>query len=122
MVKLERIHLEKKGLTKFFSPIEVRILEVLWKKPEITSSEIQRRCPDLSLSCIAGTLDRLTKAGFVERETEDGGGRMRFLYSPTTTRQETGMKISERILESLVDTFGLSVMDAFGKIRVRRRP
>ncbi len=121
MVKLDRIHLEKEGLTKFFSPIEVRILEVLWRKPEITSSEIQRRCPDLSLACVAGTLDRLTKTGFVERENKNEAGRARFLYSPTTTKQETGLKISERVVASLVDTFGLSVMDAFGTVRRRRR-
>lgn len=115
MVKLDRIHLEQEGLGKFFSPIEVRILEILWRKPEITSSEIQKRCPDLSLPCVAGTLDRLTKSGFVERENEDEGGRARFLYSPATTLQETGIKISERIYESLVDTFGTSVMDAFAR-------
>lgn len=121
MVKLERIQLEKEGLTKFFSPVEVRILEVLWKQRRVTSSDIQRSCPDLSLACVAGTLDRLTRSAFVKRENSNDSGRVRFLYSPTSTRRETGMRISERVLESLVDTFGASVMDAFGKVRRRRR-
>lgn len=121
MVKIDRVQLDEKGLMKFFSPIEVRILELLWKQRRMTSAEIQRYCSDLSLACVAGTLDRLVKSGFVKREIDRGAERFRFAYSPTTTKKEAGMKISEKILESLVDTFGTSVVDAFGRIRSRRR-
>ena len=121
MVKIERIQLDKKGLTKFFSPIEVRILELLWKREKATSVDIQKCFPNLSVACVAGTLDRLVKSGFVKKEIDRSTKRVRFLYIPTSSKKEAGMRISERILEGLVDTFGISVADAFDKIKARRR-
>lgn len=59
MVKLERISLRNERLKKFFSSNEVRILELLWKGQKLTSAQIQLECEDLSLACVAGTLDRL---------------------------------------------------------------
>ena len=119
MVKLERISLEKKGLTKFFSPNEVRILELLWKKKKMTSTEIQDECNDLSLACVAGTLDRLVKSDFVNRKIDENGHRVRYIYSPIGNREKIGVRISEKIIESLVDTFGTSTIDSIGVARKR---
>jgi len=121
MVKIERFQIDQRGLTKFFSPIEVRLLELLWKLNKATSIEIQKACPDLSVACVAGTLDRLVKTGFVKKEVDISTKRVRYLYSPTSTKKEAETKISERILESLVDTFGTSVVDAFDNVRARRK-
>jgi predicted transcriptional regulator len=121
MVKIERFQIDNRGLGKFFSPIEVRLLELLWKLKKATSIEIQETCPDLSVACVAGTLDRLVKSGFVKKEADKSTKRVRFFYSPTGTKKEAETKISERILESLVDTFGTSVVDAFDNVRARRK-
>ena len=121
MVKIDRFEFDGSGLTKFFSPTEVRILEFLWARKKATSIEIQKFYPDLSVACVAGTLDRLVKSGFVEKEIDRRTKRVRFLYFPTSTKKEAETRISERILESLVDTFGTSVVDAFDRIRSRRK-
>jgi predicted transcriptional regulator len=117
MVKIERISLDKKGLIKFFSPNEARILELLWEKKKMTSTEIQHECNDLSLACVAGTLDRLVKSGFVNRKIDKSENRIRYIYSPIGNKKKVGAKISERIIESLIDTFGTSTIDTIGKIR-----
>jgi predicted transcriptional regulator len=116
MVKLERINLDKKGLKKFFSPNEVRMLELLWKNKKMTSSDIQYECNDLSLACVSGTLDRLVKSGFVNRKLDETEKRIRYIYSPSGDRKNVGTKISNKIFESLVDTFGESAFDSIGKI------
>ena len=120
MVKIERISLEKKGLTKFFSPNESRILELLWEKKKMTSSAIHDEFNDLSLACVAGTLDRLVKSGFVKRKIDESKHRVRYIYSPVGNREKVGIKISEKVIESLVDTFGTTTIDTIGKIRKRR--
>jgi len=117
MVKIERINLEKDGLTKFFSPNEVRILKLLWKRKKMTSPEIQQQCNDLSLACVAGTLDRLVKSAFVKRKIDESKNRIRYIYSPVGNRQKVGIKISEKVIESLVDTFGTSTINTIGKIK-----
>jgi len=121
MVKIERISLNKQGLTKFFSPNEARIMKLLWELHHTTSAEITRECKDLSLPCVAGTLDRLVKSGFARREIDQSENRVRYIYYPTGDRNEIGVKISERIIESLIDTFGDATIDTLGKINGRRK-
>jgi predicted transcriptional regulator len=119
MVKIERISLEKKGLTKFFSPNETRIMELLWKTGKMTSSEIRNELDDLSLACVAGTLDRLVKSGFVNRKIDENKNRISYIYSPIGNKEKVGEKISEKVIECLVDTFGTSTIDSIGKNKVR---
>ena len=111
MVKITRINLVKDGLEKFFSPNEGRILEYIWDHPKTSSSEIQEHMSDLSLACVAGTLDRLVKSGFVDRKLDENSSRLKYQYFPALTREEVGEKLTERVLESLVDTFGVAVTD-----------
>lgn len=120
MVKISRIELDNKGLTKFFSPNEARIMEIIWKNKVITSSQIQKECPGLSLSCVAGTLDRLVKSGIVKREIDTSQKKIRYIYHAKTTKEEFGEQISERIFESLYETFGEVVTNSFGKFREKR--
>ena len=120
MVKIERISLEKKGLTKFFSPNESRIMELLWKNNKMTSSEIKNELDDLSLACVAGTLDRLVKSGYANRKIAENKNRISYIYSPMGTREKVGAKISQKVIESLVDTFGNSTIDAIGRIKKQR--
>ena len=54
MVKLDRINLSNEGLTKFFSPIEAQIMEVLWANQESTTPEITEKT-GIPLSSVAGT-------------------------------------------------------------------
>ena len=117
MVKLERINLHKEGLTKFFSPNEVLILELLWDNGEMTSAEITEELEDLSHAVAAGTLDRLVKSGFVERRLDKGGPRVRYIYTSVGGRDDVGLKISERVIDSLFETFGDATLNALGKVR-----
>jgi predicted transcriptional regulator len=117
MVKFTRINIENEGLTKFFSPNEVRILKVLWEKESMTSSDINGCINDLSLACIAGTLDRLVKSGVVKRELLDSESKVKYIYRPAYSKKEFGSQISERIIESLIDTFGDTVTETLGKYK-----
>ena len=120
MVKLDRVSLNKNGLKKFFSPNEARILELLWDRQCMGSRDIQRECDDLSLACVSGTLDRLVKSGFVRREIDETKNRVSYVYYPMEDREGVGTKISERIIESLIDTFGDATIDTIGRMRKRR--
>jgi len=117
MVKLNRISLNKHGLTKFFSPNEVRILELLWARQRMTSGEIQKKCNDLSLACVAGTLDRLVKSEFVGREIDKSGNKIRYIYYPIGNRDEMGSQISEKIISNLIDTFGDATINTLGRMK-----
>ena len=121
MVKISRIGLENEGLTKFFSPNETKIMEIIWKHNEITSSEIQKECINLSLACVAGTLDRLVKSGVVSRKIDTNNKKIRYIYYAESSKEELGEQISERIFVSLYETFGDAVTNSFGKFKSKMR-
>ncbi len=114
MVKLDQINLSKNGLNKFFSPIETEILKALWNEGEMTTSELTDKTA-IPLTSVAGTLDRLVKAGYAMRRVENVNGRVRYVYEPVSSEEETASEITTRILDSLVDAFGPLALENFSK-------
>jgi DNA-binding MarR family transcriptional regulator len=119
MVKLDQINISNGGLTKFFSPIETSILKTLWEVDEMTVSELTTKTK-IPLTSIAGTLDRLVKAGYAARRTENINGRVRYVYSPVFSEEEVAIEITTRILDSLVDVFGPLALENFSKYSGRK--
>ncbi len=114
MVKLDQINLSNDGLTKFFSPIEAAIMETLWGEGEMTTSELTEKTK-IPLTSVAGTLDRLVKAGYTARRTENVNGRVRYIYTPVFSEEEAATEITTKILDSLVDAFGPVALENFSK-------
>jgi predicted transcriptional regulator len=114
MVKLDQINISKDGLTKFFSPIEAEILKTLWSEGEMMTAELTEKT-SIPLTSIAGTLDRLVKAGYATRRIETVNGRVRYVYAPAASEEEVASEITYKILDSLVDTFGPMALENFSK-------
>ena len=119
MVKLDRINLSNEGLTKFFSPIEAQIMDVLWAHDELMTSQITEKT-EIPLSSVAGTLDRLVKAGFAKRRVDKESGRVRYVYSAAASADLTADEITNRVLDSLVDTFGKVAIENFYNYRSKK--
>ncbi|MCZ7396211.1 MAG: BlaI/MecI/CopY family transcriptional regulator [Candidatus Methanoperedens sp.] len=114
MVKLDQINISNNGLTKFFSPIEASILKTLWNEGEMTTSELTEKTK-IPLTSVAGTLDRLVKAGYAARGMENVNGRVRYVYEPVFSEEEAATEITTKILDSLVDAFGPVALLNFSK-------
>jgi DNA-binding MarR family transcriptional regulator len=119
MVKLDQINISNGGLTKFFSPIEASILRILWKRGEMTTSELTTKTK-IPLTSVAGTLDRLVKAGYAARRTENINGRVKYVYSPVFSEKEVATEITTKIMDSLVDAFGPVALENFSKYRGKK--
>ncbi|VVB89892.1 Uncharacterised protein [uncultured archaeon] len=116
MVRLNRINLSKDGLNKFFSPIEAKIIKTLWSEGKMTTAEMtEKTC--IPMTSVAGTLDRLVKTGYAIRQLETVNGRVRSVYEPAFSEEETASKITDRILDGLVDAFGPLAFEKFSKYK-----
>jgi len=104
MVRLDQIDLSKDDLNKFFSPIETKIMKTLWSEGEITTTALTEKT-EIPLTSIAGTLDRLVKAGYAKRRLKTIKGRIKYFYEPVFSEKEIATKISNSILDRLVDAF-----------------
>lgn len=114
MVRLDQIDLSKEGLNKFFSPIETRIMKTLWSEGEMTTTMLTEKT-NIPLTSVAGTLDRLVKAGYAARHSETIKGRIKYFYEPIFSEKEIAIKITNSILDRLVDTFGPLAIENFSK-------
>jgi|Deesub1362A_J573_1020465.scaffolds.fasta_scaffold00258_45 predicted transcriptional regulator len=114
MVKQLRLDVANEGLEQFFSPLEARIMELLWERGKMTTSQISKEL-NVSLSSVGGTLDRLVKTGYVGRTSVKEGTRFKYVYSPAISKDEFAESVTDRILSNLIETFGEIVVDNFYK-------
>lgn len=110
VVRIHHINLEKKGLMKFMSPYEAEILQILWEKRKLNSTQIQQYLSEnnraLKIATVSGLLSRLEDAGYVTRETNRSGSKLRYEYSPVAGEKEMAELISHGIMEHLEEAFG----------------
>ena len=110
MVKRKRMEISE-GINPF-SPLEGKIMNFLWSNPNSTVAEISRSI-DAPLSSVAATIDRLVQHGYVVRKKKKVGDRMKYVYSPTFSREEVRRKMVEDILDTLMEKFGDVVVSYF---------
>jgi DNA-binding MarR family transcriptional regulator len=84
------MNLSNEGLTKFFSPIEARLMEVLWTNEKVVMPEISEKT-GIPLSNVAEILDRLVKAGFAKKSHQYTFFRSLKGLSPEQTQAKTSL-------------------------------
>ena len=106
MVKFDRVYITNKGLTKFFSPLESKIMYILWDHDELVSQQITE-ITGIPQASISGLLDRLVKNGYVIKRVDNNvNNGAKYNYSAAFTYDAIAEEIMFRILDSLYDTFG----------------
>jgi len=90
---------ERDPLAPFLGPLEIRVLESLWRSDEErTVRGILERFPDLAYTTVMTTLDRLFKKGLLERSLVDRAYR----YRPRFERRELERRIAKGAIEGLL--------------------
>lgn len=89
-------------------------MKTLWSEGDLMTSELTEKTK-IPLTSVAGTLDRLVKAGYAARRMENVNGRVRYIYTPVFSEEEAASEITTRILDSLVDAFGPLAVANFSK-------
>ena len=106
MVKFDRVYITNKGLTKFFSPLESKIMYTLWEHDELVSQQITE-ITGVPQASISGILDRLVRNGYViKRSDHNANNGAKYNYCAAFTYDAIAEDITFRILDSLYDTFG----------------
>jgi len=106
MVKFDRVYITNKGLTKFFSPLESKIMYALWEYDALTSQQITEitKIPQASIS---GLLDRLVRNGYViKRSDNNTNNNAKYNYCAAFTYDAIAEDIMFRILDNLYEIFG----------------
>ncbi len=118
MAEIDKLRLDKKGVSMLLSPLEAETLHILWKMEQAKVKEIHkilRADRKVALTSIAVTLDRLHQKGIVSRTVEKGRGGGHYIYSPKTSRQEFEESILDNTVNKLINAFGPVAANYFYK-------
>lgn len=124
MVKVKKVHLEKKGVESVLSPLECDVIRVLWKKDRAKVRDIYavlKKNRNVALTSVAVILDRLHQKNIVSRTIENGRGGGHYIYYPRSSKQELEESVIDHTVKKLMNNFGPVAANYFYKRFSKRR-
>ena len=106
---MKRIQNNNKLSQKALSPLERKILEVLWKKGKGHVRDIYwslKNKNKVAHTSVAVLLDRLHEKKLVSRAVERCKGGFRYLYYPTSKKEEYHKAVVQTAVDTLIERFG----------------
>jgi len=102
----------KKGLRKILGDLETEIMELAWKKGEITVRQIHDSLYEdrsLAYTTLMTVTSRLAEKGLLEK-VKDGNA---FVYRPVYSREEFTQSVVKKVVNELLQDFTASTMSQF---------
>ncbi|MGN7938385.1 BlaI/MecI/CopY family transcriptional regulator [Virgibacillus sp. 6R] len=102
---IKKFNYSGEGLSRFFGPLEAKILELLWEGEELSIKEVQQRLEaekKVNFNTVMTVMKRLVDKGVLQRRTK---GRTSF-FKPIQSRDEFFEAQSKKLTENLLDEFG----------------
>lgn len=116
--KARKIDLTQEGLAKFLGTLEARILEQVWKQPNINTRQMCDQLnqeQEISFNAVQTVLGRLVEKGILKKKRSQG----LWSYQATYDRATLYRYISSDVVESLLrekDLFGVA---AFARLATK---
>ncbi|MDQ1002748.1 putative transcriptional regulator [Neobacillus niacini] len=102
---IKKFNYSGEGLSRFFGPLEAKILEFLWEGEELSIKEVQQRLEAekvVSFNTVMTVMKRLVDKGVLQKRTK---GRTS-LFKPIQSKTEFLEEQSKKLTENLLDEFG----------------
>jgi predicted transcriptional regulator len=102
---IKKFNYSGEGLSRFFGPLEAKILEFLWEGEELSIKEVQQRLEAekvVSFNTVMTVMKRLVDKGVLQKRTK---GRTS-LFKPIQSKTEFLEEQSKKLTGNLLDEFG----------------
>ncbi|MEK3990040.1 MULTISPECIES: BlaI/MecI/CopY family transcriptional regulator [Robertmurraya] len=106
-MSIKRFKYNEEGLSRFFGPLEARIMELFWDREqgEYSIKEVQQSLDsekNINFNTVMTVMNRLVDKGVLKKRVS---GRVS-LFSPIQTKEEFLEEQSKKLTENLLDEFG----------------
>ena len=111
----------KAGLGRVLGDLERLVMDVLWNRGEVAGREVLEEIEKeraLAFTTILTVLDRLLKKGLIKRKKRGGI----FVYAPSISRDDFVKRVSEEVLQGILDISASSAASSFVDILYRTSP
>ncbi len=102
----------KRGTAQVLGELQTSVMEILWKEPNLTVSEVEKRLQkkrDIAHTTVSTTLDRMHQKGFLLRDKQGKA----FIYSPRYSKREFERGVAEEVLSGLLSQFAEPALSTF---------
>jgi predicted transcriptional regulator len=126
-VSLRRLLGAARGdLGSVFGPLEVRVLETLWRRDEASVRDLQGDFPDTAYTTLMTTLDRLHRKGMLDRLKAGGAFVYRPRFTPAELRSELVADVPGQLLDqdrrAVVPVLSYFVAAVYAPLAIRSWP
>lgn len=106
-LSIKRFKYNEEGLSRFFGPLEARIMDLFWEREheEFSIKEVQKALDsekNINFNTVMTVMNRLVEKGVLKKRAS---GRMS-LFSPIQSKVEFFDEQSKKLTENLLDEFG----------------
>lgn len=102
----------KRGTEQVLGELQTAVIEILWKEPNLTVSEVEQRLQsdrEIAHTTVQTILDRMHRKGLLEREKQGKA----FLYRPASSKSEFEQNVAQEVLHSLLSQYTEPALSAF---------
>ncbi|WP_058300688.1 BlaI/MecI/CopY family transcriptional regulator [Gorillibacterium timonense] len=112
-MQIKKINVQGEGLTRFFGPLEAKIMELLWSSGELSIREVQSvltQDTPISINAVMTVMNRLREKGHLTK-TAGGIGRARGAkFRPLQAKEEFLDEQMKAVSQGLIQEYGSLVV------------
>lgn len=104
-MNIKNFKYDEVGLSRFFGPLEAKIMELLWNADELSIKDVQQRLEQdkpVNFNTVMTVMNRLVEKGILKKRLQ---GRLS-LFRPVQSKDSFIEEQSKKITENLLDEFG----------------
>ncbi|EEL51248.1 MULTISPECIES: BlaI/MecI/CopY family transcriptional regulator [Bacillus cereus group] len=97
--------LNEQGLNHFFGPLEAKIMEIIWNKPDRTIKEVQQQLSEessINFNTVMTVMNRLVEKGHLKKQTVKRSG----VYCTIQTKESFLSNQTKKMTQELMGEFG----------------
>lgn len=104
-MNIKQFKYDEVGLSRFFGPLEAKIMGIIWDANELSIKDVQLRIEldkPMNFNTIMTVMNRLVDKGFLKKRHQ---GRLS-LFQPVQSKEDFIKEQSKKITENLIEDFG----------------
>lgn len=109
MTNVKKFNVNEEGLNRFFGPLEVKIMNILWLSDGMSIKDVQsilNQESPISFNTVMTVMNRLLEKGHLSKDTRGKGRNRVTVFEPVQTKEQFLHVQTKAVTDGLIQEFG----------------
>ncbi len=114
MMQIKRLNMNGEGLTRFFGPLEAKIMDILWSSEGLTIKEVQsllNQESPISVNAVMTVMNRLLDKGHLAKSKSGAGRTQAAKFRTLQSREQFLSEQTKEVSQGLIQEYGSLVVN-----------